>query len=100
MYDLMFTLKAPMDYLESKEKEEWNEGKATFEVLKTTVGQCMESGYFAGHELKPLSVSIWSTVHGMCSLYISNRIQACMSGDQKIILTNAYEEYVKIISRK
>jgi len=100
MYDLMFTLRAPMHFLEDKEKEEWNEGKATFEVLKTTVGQCMENGYFSGHELEALSFSIWSTVHGMCSLYISNRIKACICGDPGTILINAYEAYVKLVEKK
>jgi AcrR family transcriptional regulator len=100
MYDLMFNMKAPMEFLERTDEEEWNEGKATFNVLKTTVEQCIAQGYFAGHQLEPLSFVIWSTVHGMCSLYIRERIKAVNLGDPELVLFAGHEEFVKLLNRK
>jgi AcrR family transcriptional regulator len=100
MYDLMFNMKAPMEFLNKMNEEEWNEGKATFDVLKTTVQQCMEQGYFSGHQLEPLSFAIWSTVHGMCSLYIRERIKAVNLGDPEAVLIAAHEEFVKLLNKK
>lgn len=100
MYDLMFNMKAPMEFLKKVEEEEWNEGKATFNALKTTVQQCMEQGYFSGYQLEALSFTIWSTVHGMCSLYIRGRIKAVNLGDPELMLVAAHEEFVKMVSRK
>jgi AcrR family transcriptional regulator len=99
MYDLMFTLKAPMDFLDSVHKEEWNEGKATFDVLRATVGQCIEQGHFKGHQLEPLAFAIWSAVHGMASLHISQRIKGVILEDPEAILMKAYEEFVLMLDK-
>jgi len=99
MYDLMFNMKAPMDFLESVHKEDWNEGKGTFDVLRSTVNQCMENGHFNGHSLQPLSFAIWSTVHGMASLHISQRIKGVNLEDPETMVFKGYEEFVLILDR-
>lgn len=99
MYDLMFNLKAPIEFLEATHNEEWNEGKATFDVLRSTVNGCLDKGYFKGHELEPLSFMIWSTVHGMCSLYISQRSKSVNLKNPADIVTSSYEEFVKMIDK-
>lgn len=100
MYDLMFTLKAPMDFLDSVHKEEWNEGKGTFDVLRSTVNQCLQQGHFKGHQLEPLSFAIWSMVHGMASLYISQRVKGVNLKDPENILTKSYEEFVLMLEKQ
>lgn len=100
MYDLMFNMKAPMEFLKNVEEEEWNEGKATFNVLKTTIEQCIAQGYFEGHQPEPLSFAIWSTVHGMCSLYIRDRIKAVNLGEPELMLFTAHEEVVRLLSKR
>jgi AcrR family transcriptional regulator len=99
MYDLMFSMKAPMDFLETKHKQDWNEGKATFGVLKETVNQCMNKGHFKGHQLEPLSFAIWSMVHGMASLHISQRIKGVNLEDPDTMLLRGYEEFVTILDK-
>lgn len=99
MYDLMFTLKAPMDFLDSVHKEEWNEGKGTFDVLRATVNHCMEKGHFKGHQLEPLSFAIWSAVHGMASLHISQRIKGVNLEDPETVLMKAYEAFVLMLDK-
>jgi len=99
MYDLMFTLKAPIEFLETIQKDEWDEGKASFDVLKTTVKQCMDAGHFKGHKLEPLSFLIWSCVHGMCSLEIGSRTKNVNIKNAENIVTEAYDEFLKIINK-
>jgi len=99
MYDLMFSMKAPMDFLDATHKEDWNEGKATFGVLESTVNQCMESGHFSGHQLGPLSFVIWSMVHGMASLHISQRVKGVNLDQPETILMRSYEEFVLMLER-
>jgi len=99
MYDLMFSLKAPMEFLDAVNAEEWNEGKATFDVLQTTVKQCMDTGHFTGHKLEPLAFLIWSLVHGMCSLEISKRSGGVNLKKPENILTEAYAEFLKIMDK-
>ena len=100
MYDLMFNMKAPMDFLESEYKADWNEGKDTFNVLRSTINQCMEKGHFRGHQLDPLSFAIWSTVHGMASLHISQRVKGVNLADPETIVRRGYEEMILMLDRE
>ncbi|CCH52940.1 transcriptional regulator, TetR family [Fibrisoma limi BUZ 3] len=96
MYDLMFSIKAPMEYLNAV-NEEWSEGKTAFNVLRTTVQQCMEAGHFKGHQLEPLTFMIWSLVHGMCSLEIGQRTKGVNLQDADGIVEQAFGEFLKIL---
>lgn len=99
MYDLMLTVRAPMAFLSAMNAEEWNEGKATFDALKTTVEQCMKAGHFSGHELEPLTFMIWSLVHGLCSLDIGHRTQGVNLQNPVAIVDHAYDEFLKIMEK-
>ncbi|HMB63264.1 MAG TPA: TetR/AcrR family transcriptional regulator [Eudoraea sp.] len=99
MYDLMFNLKAPMEYLESTEEGGWNEGTATFGLVKKTVEECINKGHFKGHSLEPLSFMVWSLVHGMCSLEIRQRTKGVKFTNPDTILFDGYNEYLKIIGK-
>ena len=99
MYDLMFIVKAPMEFIESTEKEAWNEGADTFNALKKTVQECMDEGHFEGHSLEALSFMIWSLVHGMCCLEIRQRTKGVKFSNPDTILSEGYNEYLKIIKK-
>ena len=99
MYDLMFIVKAPMEFIESTEKEAWNEGADTFGALKKTVEECMNKGHFEGHSLEALSFMIWSLVHGMCCLEIRQRTKGVKFSNPDTILSDGYSEYLKIIKK-
>lgn len=99
MYDLMFIVKAPMEFIESTEKEAWNEGADTFGALKKTVKECMDNGHFEGHSLEALSFMIWSLVHGMCCLEIRQRTKGVKFSNPDTILSDGYNEYLKIIKK-
>ncbi len=99
MYDLMFNVKAPMEFIQCSEIEEWNEGITTFGALKETVRQCIEKGHFAGHEVEALSFMTWSLVHGMCSLEIRSRTKGVNFSNPDTILYAGYNEFLKIIER-
>jgi AcrR family transcriptional regulator len=100
MYDLMFSMKAPMVFLEAKCQEKWNEGKAAFEILHTVLSQCLEAGYFKGHQLEPLAFCIWSALHGMCSLHNSHRVRVLCQRDPQDVITSACNELILMIDKK
>lgn len=98
MYDLMFIMKAPMHAVRMNQEEKWREGMATFGVLRQTIADCMAAGYFKGHEVEALSFVIWSAVHGMCSLYIRERIQGASAAEPKQLLDGAFESFVVMLA--
>lgn len=100
MYELMFSMKAPMEFLESQCKEDWTEGKGTFDALRSTVNECIQKGYFAGHQLESLSFMMWSTVHGMASLHISQRVKVTNFKKPEAMLQAGYEELFLLLDKK
>lgn len=94
MYELMFTVEAPLDFVEAWSKDEWDEGRATFGFVRDVVRACMEVGHFQGHQPEALAFLIWSTVHGMCSLAISRRAKVTHLDNP---VAQAHEEFLKII---
>jgi len=99
MYDLMFNLKAPMEFLEKSENENWNEGANTFNYVKKTIEECINKRHFKGHNVEPLSFMIWSLVHGMCCLEIRQRTKGVKFSNPDTILFDGYNEYLKIIKK-
>ena len=99
MYDLMFNVKAPMEFLENSNNENWNEGAATFDRVKQTIQECIDKGHFKGHNMEPLSFMVWSLVHGMCCLQIRQRITGVKFTNPETILLDGYNEYLKIIDK-
>lgn len=99
MYDLMFNLKAPMEFLESTKNDDWNEGAATFGRVKKTIEECISKGHFVGHNAEPLSFMVWSLVHGMCCLEIRQRTKGVKFTNPDTILYDGYNEYLKIIEK-
>ena len=99
-YDLMFNLKEPMEFLNGIQAKEWDEGAATFDVLRTTVQECIGAGHLKGHNLEPVSFLIWSCVHGMCSLEIRSRTKGVILKNPDTIVSDAYNEFLKLIEGK
>lgn len=97
MYNLMFSLPAPIDYLEKEDAEEWKEGVLAFNVLQSTLADCIKKGHFKGHQLEPLTYLFWGAVHGMCALYISERAKGVNMDDPDTIVERGYESFLKMI---
>ncbi len=100
MYDLMFSMKAPIEFLEAQEKDDWNEGLATFNVLRSTVKDCMAVGYFKDHELDSLSFMIWGCVHGMCALDHSGRVNGVKFEQTENLIARGYEEAIRLMDKR
>src|SRR5687767_11710457 len=81
-YDLMFIIRAPMDALE-KDESKWEEGHRAFAFLVNTIKQCIDHGYFKGMNPEVLAFTVWSMVHGICSLEIRNRCHVVSELNQK-----------------
>jgi AcrR family transcriptional regulator len=99
MYDLMFTVKAPIEYLDDCEDEQWEEGEGTFDALRQTVKECIDKGHFSGHDLEPLSFMIWSLVHGMCSLEIRQRTKGVKFEHADTIVWQGYQQFVLLLNK-
>ncbi|WBV53865.1 TetR/AcrR family transcriptional regulator [Chryseobacterium gambrini] len=99
MYDLMFNLKAPMEYLEMQKNDLWSEGNTTFGYVKKTVEECMLEGHFKDNNSEALSFMIWSLVHGMCCLEIRQRTKGVKFSSPETIMSEGYNEFLNILEK-
>ncbi|MEM1338204.1 MAG: TetR/AcrR family transcriptional regulator [Bacteroidota bacterium] len=99
MYELMFSMKAPMAFLQKIKEDEWHEGKATFEILRSTVEECLQKRYFQDHNLDALTYMIWGTVHGICDFNCNGRIQCVMDVDPIVLVRQSYNEFTMILDK-
>ncbi|MFM8834514.1 MAG: TetR/AcrR family transcriptional regulator [Cytophagales bacterium] len=74
VYELLFMRAEPMEHVSDCLDEEWREGDRAFEFLVSTVAQCQQQGYFNGLAPHSFSMMIWSFIHGLCSLRISQHL--------------------------
>ena len=73
LYDLMFIMEAPIDFLNYLEDANWIEGKMDFDYLKSVIANCIQQGLIKETDLESLSYLIWSTVHGLVTISIRKR---------------------------
>lgn len=74
-YDLMFIQREPMNKLTEMGCADWENGNSAMATLKKTVGECMEEGFLVKEDVDVVSMSVWSTVHGLVSLAIRDRLE-------------------------
>lgn len=77
-YDLMFILRAPMQTKFTYKS--WEHGEESHNVLADVVKECITLGYFKGHDPEALALTIWSTLHGLVSLKLRDRL--CMYDEE------------------
>jgi len=71
MYDLMFIMRAPMNALPSP--EEWTVGRHSYELLQSTVQECVDGGYLHSTDAKLATFALWALMHGIVSIFIRER---------------------------
>lgn len=74
LYDLMFSMRAPMASLQAK-KEKWGSGFEAFDFLKHTLQECINQGLLRYKDVELATISTWAHVHGLVSLFIHERYQ-------------------------
>ena len=72
-YDLLFILRAPMQSIEKMVACEWKSGDVVLGRLKDTIREGMDKGLLVKGDVDAVSMTIWSTVHGLVSLAIRDR---------------------------
>jgi AcrR family transcriptional regulator len=99
-YDLMFISRSPMNALtKDKDDEKWVEGNKAFGALTGTVTECIQRGYFKGMDPEVLSFTLWSMVHGICSLEIRGRCTVISEANQENLPGKAGAVIIQILER-
>lgn len=104
VYKLLFVMSEPMEHIATCEDDDWEEGDRAFDTLLQTVTQSQQEGYFKGLDSNALSMMIWSTMHGICTLGTSGHmahVKDARQGETDVhaLMMETYEEFVKVLER-
>lgn len=98
-YDLMFISNSPMKAISKEEQPCWEEGDKAFGTLVNTIVDCTREGYFENMDPEIVAFTIWSMVHGICSLEIRNRGSVISEANQKDLVQKASATLVALLDR-
>ncbi|MFZ1677642.1 MAG: TetR/AcrR family transcriptional regulator [Saprospiraceae bacterium] len=98
-YELMFVLNCTMDALAIKE-EFWSDGAMAINMLKENIKACIDAGYFRKElNLDETSLLLWSQVHGITSLYNSDRLNIYTTEDKKDFMFRTLDVFFSIVTQ-
>ncbi len=73
LYDLMFILKEPM--CADENAENWECGLRVYRILQEIIDESLEQQLLKGESAPMISFMFWSSLHGMVSLHLRNRLR-------------------------
>jgi AcrR family transcriptional regulator len=94
-YEIMFITMSPMDCHLNRDK--WVEGSKAHGFLESLVEECRAKGRFKKYDTQILALTIWSYVHGICSLELQNRLRIYPDEMQETITHDSFEQFVAIL---
>jgi AcrR family transcriptional regulator len=94
-YDIMFITESPMQCDENS--EDWKEGESALKFLESIVEDCVKKGHFKKQEVKFLSFSIWSFMHGMCSLFLRDRLKVYPEDERDSMHIKSFEIFKQML---
>ncbi len=100
VYELMFTLEAPVEHMIQDKAQTWTGGDAIFELLKKCVRECIMMGYFRGQTAEATTYMILATLHGLVSLKISKRSNLINLNEKENLIMNSFMAFSYILDRQ
>lgn len=96
-YEIMFITESPMDCEENQDK--WQEGQKALLFLESILKECQQIGHFQGMDTQVLAFSIWSYMHGLCSLWLRQRVRCYPENDRERIRNQSFENFKVMLSK-
>jgi AcrR family transcriptional regulator len=80
-YDLMLIQEAPMIHYSDLKLPDWKGANKVFNRLKEFVQDCIDQGKIPGENVELISITLWSTLHGLISLHVRKRLEKLVDKD-------------------
>lgn len=98
-YSLMFNSDKPMKHIE-KCCEHWDQGMALFEFLTNTCHEAIVKLKMVNVEDKYLALHLWSSVHGLVNLALTERLEIVQEGSNEEMISKTLDSIMHSIFRK
>lgn len=97
-YELMFNSDKPMKHIE-KCCEDWDQGMAMFAFLTQTCKEALNQLEIQDVESDILALHLWSSVHGLVNLYLTERLEIVQRNNSSELVTKTLNAIIKTVFR-
>jgi AcrR family transcriptional regulator len=97
-YTIMFIAEAPM--LCEETSEGWIEGQRALDGLESIVEECIKEGKLKKQPAKVLAFTIWSYVHGMCSLALRDRMKHYAEEEREGMIEKSFKIFIQLLKNQ
>lgn len=98
-YELMFNSDKPMKHIE-KCCEDWDQGMAMFAFLTQTCKEALEQMEIQNVEEHILALHLWSSVHGLVNLYLTERLEIVQRNNSSELIAKTLDAIILTVFRK
>lgn len=98
-YELMFNSDKPMKHIE-KCCEDWDQGMAMFAFLTQTCKEALSQLKIDDVEDQILALHLWSSVHGLVNLYLTERLEIVQRNNSQELITKTLDAIIQTVFRK
>jgi AcrR family transcriptional regulator len=98
-YALMFNSDKPMKHIE-KCCEDWDQGMAMFAFLTQTCQEAIKKLEIKNIEEDILALHLWSSVHGLVNLYLTERLEIVQRNNSSALITKTLDAIIQTVFRK
>ncbi len=97
-YTIMFIAEAPMQCEETSEG--WIEGERALGGLESIIAECIKEGQFKKQNIKVLAFTIWSYMHGMCSLTLRDRMKHYTEEEREGMIEKSFKIFIQLLKNQ
>jgi AcrR family transcriptional regulator len=97
-YTIMFIAEAPMQCEETSEG--WIEGERALGALESILAECIKDGYLKKQNIKVLAFTIWSYMHGMCSLELRDRMKHYTEEEREGMIEKSFKIFIQLLKNQ
>ncbi|GAB3174581.1 TetR/AcrR family transcriptional regulator [Telluribacter humicola] len=96
LYNLMFLMDAPMEAIACR-NEIWDDGLRAFDALRVVVADCIKAGYFKETDVETISMTIWSYIHGLVTIYLKGRMKMFDDDRELERMQQSFSLFIKML---
>ena len=97
-YTIMFIAEAPMQ--SDQNSEGWLEGGRALEALEGIVADCIKEGLLKKQPVKAMAFTIWSYMHGMCTLALRDRMKHYTEEEREGMIEKSFKIFIQLLKNQ
>ncbi|HPH46470.1 MAG TPA: TetR/AcrR family transcriptional regulator [Chryseolinea sp.] len=94
-YTIMFIAESPMQCEETTEG--WIEGQRALDSVESIVAECIKAGQIKKQSAKVMAFTIWSYMHGMCSLALRDRMKHYTEEEREHMIEKSFKIFIQML---